>query len=309
LDLDQRACRVLEGETGWRPLLISTGMSFMEDTASFSSISSSRILVVDSDVASRLKWSRMLEIMGFQVFQAGSGEEALAQLELTQVELAFFDLPLPDIGDPQLLQQARKQSSRMLIIVQNNQPTVESTVAAIKVGAVDYLIGLANSTNVVDTITSALKKRALERERQHELLSHQFESYLERKGLNHRNAVDELPSNRQLITHGDLLLDRQARCLTVRGDKTVQVELTKGEVDVLASLMSRPETALSCQEIVRVAFRYDSAEDEARSVVRPYISRLRRKFEDGGLSQQSITTIRGRGYKFVAATSDASGDC
>jgi DNA-binding response OmpR family regulator len=271
----------------------------MDSKASFSNIDSSRILVVDSDVTSRLKWSRMLEIMGFQVSQAGSGEEALAQLEVAPVDLAFFDLPLPDVGDPELLRQARQLSSEMLIIVQNNQPTVESTVAAIKVGAVDYLIGLANSNHVVDTVTGALRKRARARERQNELISQQVETYLESKGMDSQAAPDEIPPERQLVTYGDFQLNRQQRRLTLRGDKALRVELTKGESDVLASLMSRPQTAMTCREIVRVAFRYEAPEHEAQSVIRPYVSRLRRKFDEAGFYQQPIATVRGRGYMFV----------
>jgi len=269
----------------------------MDNEAWLSAVSASRVLIVDSDVSSRLKWSRMLEITGIRVSQAGSGEEALARLELSPIDLVFFDLPLPDIGDPELLQQARRLSPEMLIIVQNSQPTIESTVAAIKVGATDYLIGLANSKLVVDTITGALRRRALEMERQNERLSQQVETYLESKGMAKGAAADdELAPDRRIFDCGDLQLDRQNRRLTWRGDEQLHVELTKGEADVLASLMSKPGKVMSCREIVRIAFRYESRETEAQSVIRPYVSRLRRKFKDAGFQRQPINTVRGRGY-------------
>jgi DNA-binding response OmpR family regulator len=34
-------------------------------------------------------------------------------------------------------------------------------------------------------------------------------------------------------------------------------------------------------------------------VIRPYVSRLRRKFDEAGFYQQPIATVRGRGYMFV----------
>ena len=268
------------------------------DAGFVNNIDSSRVLIVDSDRTSCLRWSRMLEIMGYQVMQASSAEEALAQLELGPVDLAFFDLPLPDMGDPELLHHARQLSSEMLIIVQNSQPTIESTVAAIKIGAADYLIGLANSKRVIDTITETLRRQARENERQNERLSQQVETYLESKGMAQGVAPDELPPNRHQLIQGQLHLDRQARRLNIQDDRNMLVELTKGEVDVLASLMSRPGVARSCHEIVRVAFRYDLPEHEAQSVVRPYISRLRRKFESAGLDRQLIGTVRNRGYIF-----------
>lgn len=279
----------------------------MVNAADFTNISASRVLIVDSDVASRQKWSRMLEILGLKVSQAGSGEEALAQLELSPFDLTFFDLPLPDIGDPELLQQARQLSSEMLIIVQNNQPTIESTVAAIKVGATDYLIGLANAKFVVDTITAALRKQAREREHQSELVSQQVETYFESQSIERGAALDELPPDRQLVTCSGFQLNRQARRLTLREDNQEKhVELTKGEADVLASLMSRPGKAMSCRQIVRIAFRYESGQHEAQSVVRPYISRLRRKFEEAGYCKQPISTVRGRGYSFIESQNNNS---
>lgn len=276
----------------------------MDRAVSFSNVGSGRVLIVDSDVTSRVKWSRMLEIMGYQVRQAGSGEEALAQLELAPVDVAFFDLPLPDIGDPELLQQARHLSAEMLIIVQNSQPTIESTVAAIKVGATDYMIGLANAKLVVDTITGALRKQAREQERQNELLSQQVETYLASKGMDRGTSVDELPPDRKLLAYHGFCLDRQSRSLTLQGDEDKLVELTKGESDVLAALMSRPGSAMSCREIVRIAFRYESPESEAQSVVRPYISRLRRKFQEAEFDRHPIRTVRGRGYRFGESDSN-----
>lgn len=281
-------------------------MATMDGATELSSIGASRILVVDSDAISRQKWSRMLEIMGYQVKQAGSGEEALAQLELECVDLVFFDLPLPDMGDPEVLHQARQFSSEMLIVVQNSQPTIESTIAAIKVGAIDYLLDIADSRHVVDTITGALRNRVRERERQNELLGQQVESYIENRGIDRGTVSDELPAVRQLITHGSFSLDRQARRLTWRVDDGArQAMLTKGEVDVLASLMSRPGKSMSCQEIVRVAFRYESQKHEAQSIVRPYISRLRRKFADAGFREQPISTVRGQGYTFADPGSES----
>jgi DNA-binding response OmpR family regulator len=123
--------------------------------------------------------------------------------------------------------------------------------------------------------------------------------------MDSRAGVDEIPPERQLVTHGDFQLNRPARRLTLRGEKAMHVELTKGESDVLASLMSRPQMAMTCREIVRIAFRYESPEQEAQSVIRPYVSRLRSKFEEAGFYHQPIATVRGRGYMFA----DSSAEC
>jgi DNA-binding response OmpR family regulator len=246
----------------------------------------------------------MLEVMGLGVRQAGSAEEALAQLEIASVDLAFIDLPLPDMGDPELLQQARRMSPDMLIIVQNGQPTIESTIAAIKVGVTDYLIGLADSKRVFDAITEALRWRDREKERQNERISQQVEAYLESKGMAQDATAHDLPLVQSMLTYGQFDLDRQARRLSLNDRSATPVELTKGEVEVLAALMSRPGSAMSCQEIVRVAFRYNITELEAQSVIRPYVSRLRQKFGDADYDRRLISTVRGRGYVFAEALAE-----
>ena len=223
----------------------------------------------------------------------------MAQLELVEADLAFLDLPLPDMSDPELLRRARQMSPAMIIIVRSGRPTIESTVAAIKVGATDYLIGLIDSKQVVDTITGALRERAREYERQNERLGQQVESYLAGRRLYQGAPADAMPPDQQLIAYAQCRLDRQLRQFTVGGESDATIELTKGEVDILVALMSRAGTAMTCHEIVRTAFRYDAPEHEAQSVVRPYVSRLRRKFHDASLDRRLITTVRGRGYMFV----------
>jgi len=246
----------------------------------------------------------MLEVMGIGVSQAGSAEEALAQFEIASVDLAFIDLPLPDMGDPELLHQARRMSPEMLIIVQNSQPTIESTIAAIKVGATDYLIGLADSKRVFDAITEALRRRDRELERQNERLSQQVEAYLESKEKAQGATTRDLPPDQPMLTYGRFCLNRQARRLSLNDKSAAPVELTKGEVEVLAALMSRPGSAMSCQEIIRVAFRYNTTEYEAQSVIRPYISRLRQKFGDADYDRHLINTVRGRGYMFAESPAE-----
>ena len=276
----------------------------MDTESELENMNPSRVLIVNSDITSRVKWSRMLEVMGLGVSQAGSAEEALAQLEIASVDLAFVDLPLPDMGDPELLQQARSMSPDMLIVVQNSQPTIESTIAAIKVGATDYLIGLADSKRVFDAITEALRRRDRESERQNERLSQQIEAYLESKEMDLGVTSHDLPPDQPMLTHGQYCLDRQARRLSLNDQSAAPLELTKGEVEVLAALMSRPGSAMSCQEIIRVAFRYNTTEYEAQSVVRPYVSRLRQKFGDADFDRRLISTVRGRGYLFAKAPAE-----
>jgi DNA-binding response OmpR family regulator len=60
--------------------------------------------------------------------------------------------------------------------------------------------------------------------------------------------------------------------------------------------MDQADEVLSCEELAHAAIGYEPDPDEAKSLVRPYIFRLRKKIEDGSGKPSLIRTVRGRGY-------------
>jgi DNA-binding response OmpR family regulator len=60
--------------------------------------------------------------------------------------------------------------------------------------------------------------------------------------------------------------------------------------------MGRPGRAWSCRELARLALGYDVVGPEAVEIVRPHISRLRRRLEPDPLQPRLIRTVRGQGY-------------
>ncbi|MEM6283530.1 MAG: helix-turn-helix domain-containing protein, partial [Chloroflexota bacterium] len=54
---------------------------------------------------------------------------------------------------------------------------------------------------------------------------------------------------------------------------------------------------VSCHELVREVRGYTVGEAEAREVIRPHVSNLRRKLKKAGLEQDLIVNVRGIGYR------------
>ena len=74
--------------------------------------------------------------------------------------------------------------------------------------------------------------------------------------------------------------------------------LTPTEFDILLYLAAHRSRVVSCQELVREVRGYRSDETEAREVIRPHISNLRRKLK--GLGEFNlIVNVRGVGYRLV----------
>lgn len=93
------------------------------------------------------------------------------------------------------------------------------------------------------------------------------------------------------------------RCLAkVGGDGSGarRCELTASETELLAYLMQQPDRVLSCRELARASLGYEVSEREAEEMVRPYISRLRKKIELAPANPALICTVRGKGYYFCS---------
>ena len=105
-------------------------------------------------------------------------------------------------------------------------------------------------------------------------------------------------SSDRFLHVGPLALDRAKRLVVVQGDPSRTVELSEGEVAVLATLMENVNQVFSCSELAHAAMGHDLDKQEAQSVVRPHIFRLRRRIEASPEQPRLIRTVRGRGYFF-----------
>jgi len=98
-----------------------------------------RILVVDDEPGMRLGLSEVLRRGGFDPVCAGSAEEALDWLGKQEADLLVTDLRLPGRSGLELLAELRGQGRTVRAIVITAYGTIEDAVAAMKLGALDFL--------------------------------------------------------------------------------------------------------------------------------------------------------------------------
>jgi DNA-binding response OmpR family regulator len=75
------------------------------------------------------------------------------------------------------------------------------------------------------------------------------------------------------------------------------IDLTPTEFDLLLYLAAHRGRVVSCHELVREVRGYGVDEAEAREVIRPHVSNLRRKLKQMGLDEDMIVNVRGIGYR------------
>jgi len=188
----------------------------------------------------------------------------------------------------------------LAVIVLTAHATLESAILAVKAGAADYLLKPCSIQDLETAIARALQRRRERRRRQH--LIHVIGETL---AALRTEEEQELSASRdqpaRFLQRGPVTLDREKCLAVVAGDDDsagLDAELTTRETALLAHLMQHPDTVYSCRELAWSALGYDVSEREAQSIVRPHISRLRKKIEPDPAHPRLIHNIRGKGYFF-----------
>ena len=99
-----------------------------------------RVLVVEDDEVFRRPLQRTLEAAGWEVVAVPSGEDALAVLDRTTVDLLLTDHSLPGMNGLQLITRSKVMLPGLAVIVMTAYGTAESAVDAKRHGADAYLV-------------------------------------------------------------------------------------------------------------------------------------------------------------------------
>ena len=221
-------------------------------------------------------------------------------LQAEPYDLMVLDMVLPGVEGINVLRQAHQIQSDVSIIILTGNATLESAIAAVKSAAVDYLLKPASIHEIIDAITNALQKRAASAQK--EFLVDVLGEALERFDSAETSPVmSQLPHKNQsrFVVTQPLCLDRSQRVVIIDDEPKRTVDLSKGETAVLLGLMQNADQTLTWEQLVWLAWGYKADPMEAKSVIRPYIFRLRCKLEDNPKKPRLIRTIVKRGYKLV----------
>jgi DNA-binding NtrC family response regulator len=122
------------------------------------------VLVVDDEPDLRELVADSLSADGFDVTQAADGAEAMAKLKAFAFDAIVVDLRLPDTDGMEVLDFALTRYPEVLSIVMTGFGGVTEAVAAIKRGAIDFLIKPFQLTQLSRVLRSEMERRRLRQE-------------------------------------------------------------------------------------------------------------------------------------------------
>ncbi len=224
-----------------------------------------RILVVDDEIEIVRALERSLAAHGFEVFTAGSGEEALEAISHHRPDLMLLDLGLPGMSGLEVCKRVRAQSN-LPIIVLSVKDTEHDKVQALDLGADDYVSKPFGMNEVLARLRVALRHSA------------QVESGTE-----------------AIFTVGPLRVDFAQRLVQVDGQ---EVKLTPTEYDLLKALIKNSGKIMTRQMLLSQV--WGTGYGAESHYLHVYVGQLRRKIEPDPAHPRFILTISGVGYRFNA---------
>lgn len=220
------------------------------------------VAVVEDETLTRRAIALSLREAGFSVHEASDVLACRALLRQTRLDVIVLDLGLPGIDGMSFARELRSRSNLGLIVV-TRQSSPEARIAALDLGADDYLVKPIHYGELAARIRSVMRRLGRERSR-------------------HRKV-------------GQWIVDLEARTVS---DGTLRAKLTRGEFDILARLIQADTKIVTRQELLSVVSR-SPQESDLRSVD-ALVSRLRRKLDEMG-GGSLIATAPGFGYRLAVA--------
>jgi response regulator RpfG family c-di-GMP phosphodiesterase len=118
-------------------------------------------LVVDDEAAVRTALAKGLKRDDFLCLQAGSGREALEIIERQVPEIMISDLRMPVMDGVALLEHVHQQWPDIAVLVASAVAEVDTAVACLQKGAMDYITKPFQLDEVRARVEQALEKRRL----------------------------------------------------------------------------------------------------------------------------------------------------
>jgi two-component system KDP operon response regulator KdpE len=226
------------------------------------SATSAKILIVDDEPPIRKLLRMGLTSQGYDVLEAQNGKVAL-ELISNNPDLVILDLGLPDIDGLELLKRIRQRENSLPIVVLSSRGDEAGKVAALDLGADDYVTKPFGMEELFARMRAALR--------------HQLQAQGERP----------------VFQFGDLSVDLVRRIVKL-GDK--EVKLSPKEYDLLRLLVQHAGKVLTHKFLMQEL--WDEPTDP--QYLRVYVRQLRQKIEPDPERPQHIMTEIGIGYRLRA---------
>jgi two-component system KDP operon response regulator KdpE len=222
-----------------------------------------KILVVDDEPTIRTLLRSTLARADYAVVEAASAKEAVASVAIDKPDLVLLDLGLPDRDGLEMIAAMRGAAGTPVIVVSARED-MEQMVAALDLGADDYVTKPFDTLELLARIRAALRRKLTSQ------------------------------ADREVVEIGDICIDLFRR--TVRRGED-EIHLTPKEYAVLAELAKHPGRVLTHAQLLRAA--WGPAQERQTEYLRVVMRALRQKIELEPSAPELLINEPGVGYRLM----------
>ena len=257
----------------------------------------SKIMVIDDESSIRESLDQILRLEGYEVEAIESGARAIHAFQDSMYDLILLDLKMPDMDGIEVFKRIHQISPETRVILLTGHGSLESAIEALRLGAQDYLLKPVTSEEIIHSVASGLTRRAEQQKKR--FLIDQIETAVTNLKQEEGLYLTPTAKHTMFALENGVLVD-MARREIWRGNLHVTMTPTEGKL--MQVLLENRGRVLSHRELVLLVQGYDASDYEAPEVLRPLISRLRRKLKIFPDSEKWIVNVRGTGYLFETET-------
>jgi two-component system, OmpR family, KDP operon response regulator KdpE len=224
-----------------------------------------KLLVVDDDPSVRRTLHTTLYSLGFDIGEAGTGDEALALCRIVRYEAVLLDINMPGKSGIETCRELRRLMPRVAILMLSVNDDHEAKIEALDAGADDYITKPFHMRELTARIRSSL-----------------------------RRSRTSTTQGEERIAIGDVELHPAKRLVLKAGEA---VHLTPKEFDLLHYLMSHAGLPITHARLLHVVWGSEYANQV--EYLRTFVRQLRKKLEDDAANPKYLLTDSHVGYRFV----------
>ena len=224
-----------------------------------------KVLILEDEVNIRSFVVINLQRAGYTVVEAGTGQEALDNLQAQpDISVAILDIMLPDIDGFEVCRRIRASNKQMGIIMLTARTQEMDKVTGLMTGADDYVTKPFSPAELIARVDALF-----------------------------RRIGNDAANDTSILNHGPFTMNIRNHTLDKNGER---IRLTQVEYGIMKLFMRNPGKALSREDILAEVWGKEY-EGELK-IVDVNIRRLRIKIEDDTANPTYITTVWGFGYKW-----------
>jgi DNA-binding response OmpR family regulator len=222
-----------------------------------------RVLVIEDERDLALGIRANLEVEGYEVVVAYTGEEGLAEARACHPQLVILDLMLPGISGYEVLEELRKTDTAVPVLILSARGEEVDKVRGFRAGADDYLTKPFGVMEMIVRIEALL-----------------------------RRVPAPTGSSGAMIRIGEVQVDPDRHAVIRDG---VELPLTPKALQLLRALVKRANRVVTRQELLRDVWGYSA--DVTTRTVDAHMAELRRKLEPNPGKPRHLLTVWRVGYR------------